>query len=118
MPNMQGSSQQSPIGGKLETKGCSPHKSVKFRISQSHTLPAMCILAAVFFLSGCSKTAAPAAAAGGGGGGGMPPMPVTTGVATLESAPLEVDVVGAVDASAKVEIKSQIAGQIESVHFT
>lgn len=48
----------------------------------------------------------------------MPPMPVTTGVATMESAPLEVDVVGAVDASAKVEIKSQIAGQIESVHFT
>jgi len=45
-------------------------------------------------------------------------MPVTTGVATLESAPLEVDVVGTVDTSAKVEIKSQIAGQIESVHFT
>ncbi len=48
----------------------------------------------------------------------MPPMPVTTGVTTLESAPLEVDVVGTAEASAKVEIKSQVAGQIESVKFT
>lgn len=45
-------------------------------------------------------------------------MPVTTGVATLEAVPLEVDVVGTVDASSRVEIKSQVAGQIESIHFT
>ncbi len=48
----------------------------------------------------------------------MPPMPVTTGVATMESAPLEVDVVGTLEASSRVEIKSQVAGQIESVRFT
>ena len=48
----------------------------------------------------------------------MPPMPVTTGVATLESVPLEVAVVGTVDASSRVEIKSQVAGQIENVRFT
>jgi len=77
----------------------------------------MCVLAASLFLSACSgktgQTAAPA-----GDGGGMPPMPVTTGVATLETAPLEVDVVGTVDASSRVEIKSQVAGQIESIKFT
>ncbi len=48
----------------------------------------------------------------------MPPMPVTTGVATLETAPLEVDVVGTVETSSRVEIKSQVAGQIESIKFT
>jgi multidrug efflux system membrane fusion protein len=48
----------------------------------------------------------------------MPPMPVTTGIATLESAPLEVDVVGTLEASSRVEIKSQVAGQIESIRFT
>jgi multidrug efflux system membrane fusion protein len=45
-------------------------------------------------------------------------MPVTTGMATLEAAPLEVSVVGTVEASSHVEIKSQVAGQIESIHFT
>jgi multidrug efflux system membrane fusion protein len=77
----------------------------------------MCILAAALFASACSGKKEQTAAAAGAGGG-MPPMPVTTGVATLESAPLEVDVVGTVDASARVEIKSQVAGQIESVKFT
>ncbi len=48
----------------------------------------------------------------------MPPMPVTTAVATLEPAPLEVDVVGTLEASSRVEIKSQVAGQIETVKFT
>lgn len=48
----------------------------------------------------------------------MPPMPVTTGVATTQSAPVEVRVVGSVEPSAKVEIKSQVAGQLMSVHFT
>jgi membrane fusion protein, multidrug efflux system len=45
-------------------------------------------------------------------------MPVTTAVATTQSAPLEVRVVGSVEPSAKVEIKSQVAGQLMSVHFT
>ncbi len=92
---------------------------MKSKIFQSYTLPAMCAIAAIFFLTACgSKTAPTAGAAAGGGGGGMPPMPVTTGVATLEAVPLEVDVVGTVDASSRVEIKSQVAGQIESIHFT
>lgn len=91
--------------------------SVNSKAHQSCSIPAVCVLAAICFLSACaSKTEQPASAAAGGGGG-MPPMPVTTGVATLESAPLEVDVVGTVDASSRVEIKSQVAGQIESIHF-
>jgi multidrug efflux system membrane fusion protein len=45
-------------------------------------------------------------------------MPVTTATASVQSAPLEVRVVGSVEPSAKVEIKSQVAGQLMSVHFT
>ena len=50
--------------------------------------------------------------------GPPPAMPVTTATASVQSAPLEVRVVGSVEPSAKVEIKSQVAGQLLSVHFT
>lgn len=45
-------------------------------------------------------------------------MPVTTAIASTQASPLEVHVVGSVEPSAKVEIKSQVAGQLMSVHFT
>ncbi|MGH9663081.1 MAG: efflux RND transporter periplasmic adaptor subunit [Bryobacteraceae bacterium] len=44
-------------------------------------------------------------------------MPVTIATATVEPAPMEVRVVGSVDPSEKVEIKSQVAGQLTRVHF-
>src|SRR5579871_1030119 len=47
-----------------------------------------------------------------------PTMPVTTAVASVQAAPLEIRVVGSVEPSAKVEIKSQVAGQLAAVHFT
>lgn len=50
--------------------------------------------------------------------GPPPPMPVTTAVASAQPVPLDVRVVGSVEPSAKVEIKSQVAGQLLSVHFT
>ncbi|HEY3839430.1 MAG TPA: efflux RND transporter periplasmic adaptor subunit, partial [Bryobacteraceae bacterium] len=61
---------------------------------------------------GCQTKKAPVAM------GPPPAMPVTTAEATTQSAPLEVRVVGSVEPSAKVEIKSQVAGQLMSVHFT
>ncbi len=48
----------------------------------------------------------------------MPPVPVTTATAASETVPLEVDIVGTIDASSRVEIKSQVAGQIMKVSFT
>ena len=45
-------------------------------------------------------------------------MPVTAAVASAQQVPLDVRVVGNVEPSAKVEIKSQVAGQLMSVHFT
>jgi len=45
-------------------------------------------------------------------------MSVSVSKATAESMPTEVRVVGTVEASAVVQVKSQIAGQLESVSFT
>ena len=45
-------------------------------------------------------------------------MSVSVAKATQESVPTEVRVVGTVEASAVVQVKSQIAGQLESVSFT
>ena len=45
-------------------------------------------------------------------------MPVTAAVASAQQVPFDVRVVGSVEPSAKVEIKSQVAGQLMSVHFT
>ena len=71
-------------------------------------------LAPALVLGGCkqgSKT--PAAAAGG-----IPMVPVTVAKATQESVPTELRVVGTVEASAIVQVKSQVAGQLASVAFT
>ena len=49
----------------------------------------------------------------------MPPVvPVSLGKATQESIPTEIRVIGTVGASAVVQIKSQIAGELTQVHFT
>lgn len=45
-------------------------------------------------------------------------MPVTVAVVSSQQVPFDVRVVGSVEPSSKVEIKSQVAGQLMSVHFT
>jgi membrane fusion protein, multidrug efflux system len=50
--------------------------------------------------------------------GGPPPVPVALAKATQESIPLEVRVVGTIEASARVEVKSQVAGELLRVYFT
>jgi multidrug efflux system membrane fusion protein len=55
---------------------------------------------------------------GQGMAGPPPPMPVTAAVASAQQVPYDVRVVGSVEPSSRVEIKSQVAGQLMSVHFT
>jgi multidrug efflux system membrane fusion protein len=50
--------------------------------------------------------------------GGPPPVPVMVGKAAKETVPVELNVVGTAEASAIVQVKSQVAGQLMSVHFT
>jgi multidrug efflux system membrane fusion protein len=63
-------------------------------------------------LCGCQKEQAK------GGPAGPPVMSVSVAQATRASVPTEVRVVGTVEASAIVQVKSQIAGQLDSVGFT
>ena len=71
-----------------------------------------CPDSACFALSGC-KPAPPAK-----GPAGPPVVPVSVAKATQESVPTELRVVGTVEASAIVQVKSQVAGQLLRVTFT
>jgi multidrug efflux system membrane fusion protein len=81
---------------------------------------------AVVFLSGCSSTGASAsggAAPGGGGGkggrrgGGGGDVPVTVAVATQKNVPVEVQVIGNVEAYSTISVKAQVTGQLTNVYF-
>jgi len=65
-------------------------------------------------LSGCGQQQH---AAGPMAGGPPPVVPVTVAKATSESVPTELRVVGTVEASAIVQVKSQIAGELVKVAF-
>jgi multidrug efflux system membrane fusion protein len=62
-------------------------------------------------LAGCGKQQAQ-------GVGGMPPVPVSVAVAAQEAMPLQIRAIGTVEPSSTVQIKSQVAGELLSVHFT
>src|SRR5688572_27712431 len=65
---------------------------------------------ALLLFSGCQQQQAKTA-------GPPPAVPVTVVKAAQESVPTELRVVGTVEASAIVQVKSQIAGQLERVAF-
>lgn len=77
----------------------------------SHNRLILPILAAAAFTGCQSQQAAPAAA-------GPPVVPVSVAKASQESVPTELRVVGTVEASSIVQVKSQVAGQLERVAFT
>ncbi|HEY4361091.1 MAG TPA: efflux RND transporter periplasmic adaptor subunit [Bryobacteraceae bacterium] len=68
--------------------------------------------ALLLFLAGCQSQKNPAAA-----GGPPPPVPVSVAMAEEESVPNEVHVVGTVEASSVIQVKSQISGTLEKVDF-
>ena len=50
-------------------------------------------------------------------GGPPPAVPVSVAVATEESVPVELHAIGTVEASAVIQVKSQVAGELTKVHF-
>jgi membrane fusion protein, multidrug efflux system len=68
--------------------------------------------ALLLFLAGCQAQKNPAAA-----GGPPPAVPVSVATAEEESVPNEVHVVGTVEASSVIQVKSQISGTLEKVDF-
>jgi multidrug efflux system membrane fusion protein len=76
--------------------------------SYQFALPA---LLATLLLTGCNSPKAQSAPA-------MPPVPVSVAVAAQESLPVDIRAIGSVEPFDTVQVKSQIAGQLMSVHFT
>jgi membrane fusion protein, multidrug efflux system len=80
------------------------------------------ILAAASLTSACAAggqaegTGAPPPAGRGGGGGAA--VPVTVATVVQKPMPLEVRVIGTVEASSNVAVHAQITGELTSVHFT
>jgi len=70
------------------------------------------LFTAILLAASCSSKKAPA------GPGGPPPVPVSVALAASESVPVEIRVVGNVEPSSTVQIKSQVAGELTEVHFT
>ncbi|HTP88500.1 MAG TPA: efflux RND transporter periplasmic adaptor subunit [Bryobacteraceae bacterium] len=69
------------------------------------------LCSAVLVLTACSEKKAQ-------GPTGAPRFPVTIATASSESVPVEIRVVGTVEPSSTVQIKSQVAGELTQVHFT
>src|ERR1700690_3943413 len=65
---------------------------------------------ATLLLAGCSSPKVHSA-------GGPPPVPVTVAVAGQQTVPVEIRVIGTVEPSSTVQVKSQISGELLSVHF-
>jgi multidrug efflux system membrane fusion protein len=78
-------------------------------------LAAWALVAVVLGLAGCSESPV-----GGAQARPAPPPPVPVGAAVAEerSVPVQVITVGTVQAYTTVGVKSQVAGQIQQVHFT
>src|SRR6202051_4422680 len=76
--------------------------------SYQFALPA---LLAALLLTGCNSPKAQSAPA-------MPPVPVSVAVAAQESLPVDIRAIGSVEPFDTVQVKSQIAGELMSVHFT
>jgi multidrug efflux system membrane fusion protein len=69
-------------------------------------------IAAAILLSGCQQTKVVQSTSG------PPPVPVSIAKASQEAVPFELRIVGSVEPSATVQVKSQVAGQLDRVHFT
>ena len=91
---------------------------MKFRLTQ---LWATAVLAAagLVWLSSCSTntTAGKAAPSAQAAMAQMPPVPATVGVASLKTVPVQVRTIGNGEAYSTVNVKSQVDGKMESVHF-
>ena len=81
---------------------------------------------ALLLLSGCGNSGASTAAAGsstgGGKGGGKKggaggDVPVTVALASQKNVPVEVQVIGNVEAYSTISVKAQVTGQLTAVNF-
>jgi membrane fusion protein, multidrug efflux system len=72
------------------------------------------LLLSLIALSGCSNRQSAQAASPGGG---RPPAPVVVSTVEQRNVPLQIEAIGNVEAYQTVQIRSQVNGQIETIHF-
>jgi multidrug efflux system membrane fusion protein len=78
------------------------------------------IVALLFCLAACSGTGSNGAAPSGGKGGkkgGGGDVPVTVAIAATKDVPVEVQVIGHVEAYATISLKAQVTGELMNAHF-
>ncbi len=76
------------------------------------TTAVLYILASVLLFPGCGNAPKEVRSAGA-----PPAVPVSVATAVQQSVPVEIHAIGTVEASKVVQVKSQIAGELMSVHF-
>lgn len=76
-------------------------------------------------LAGCTATTTASSGSGGGGGGGGRgkkggggDVPVTIAQVVQKNVPVEVQVIGNVEAYSTISVKAQVGGQLTEVHFS
>lgn len=86
----------------------------------------LCVIGvSLLFLYGCSNGGASTSEAPGGGpggrggrkGGGAGDVPVTVAVASQKDVPVEIQVIGNVEAYSTISVKAQVGGQLTTVYF-
>jgi len=84
----------------------------------------LALIVVVAFTSGCGDKGAAAAGAPGGGGkgggrrGAGGDVPVTVATAARKDVPVEIQVIGNVEAYSTITVKAQIGGELNRVHFS
>jgi multidrug efflux system membrane fusion protein len=91
---------------------------MKFKRAQYWAI-ALLVAGSVALLSSCSdNTTAPKAAPSPQAAmAAMPPVPATLGVASLKTVPVQVRTIGNGEAYSTVNVKSQVDGKVDGVHF-
>ena len=78
------------------------------------------ILAGALAAAACSggEAVSTAPPSGGRGGGPAPAVPVATATVAEKAIPLEIDIIGTVEAFSTVSVRAQLTGELTSVRFT
>jgi multidrug efflux system membrane fusion protein len=82
-------------------------------VSRKRILSFFAFLCACLALAGCTGSSAPTAA----GKKGDQVVPVNVATASLKTVPIEIEVIGNVEAYSTIGIKSQVGGELVTVHF-
>ncbi len=84
-----------------------------------HFLVLTALLLSVVFLGGCTSKSTQAASGSekGGRGGGGAPVPVVVATVTAKDVPVNIEVIGNVEAYSTITVKAQVGGQLNLVSF-